>query len=1472
LQLSLQARIEEARDGFLSRAEDYLGLKIQYGSMGPSIFGVLDIRDVRILRSGESEDESVLLSVSRLRLSYSLVTLLKGSIQDAFRSARIDRPVLNLDFRKDAHLVEHISSLRQSSPSSSNTGKMNLRELLPENFSLRILNGEWDFFSAAGRFRLHSVGLDAAVRQNRVSFQGRWNASGSLSGEAGSILSAFKSEQSLSVFHATMTGKISGEYFEDTEEGSATVVIPSFYGDNFNLKPLTVSFFLSGGRLETRKTHDRSPAAISMVYDFEDNRLLGRFEGENFSLGDLFNITESWKKYDHWLAFRISGNADIEKTSSGALLYNMDFSGSLPENSSFGPASLVVKASGDEEQVRIDTLDIHSYNGSLNFRGGMNFNLIAPYGSLSLLDFRLQRESPLRPNSGVGWRDGLIEGPVIEHGISGDFSLSTRGREINLFCENLSAGDANLSALDLSLYREEDGLILALSTLSFKEMKGPDIDSYENFRMGILSLEAFVDYNPRQLRASLRLDSFSVGDILSLLEPLAPLPDLPFMARSAAEDLSITTEVFFTTDYEQILYNAPRFVATYEGLGDILAAASLSGTNRRLDLNDGRISWKKGTAEISASVDFSVPEDISFSMGTTHKDLTYYFEGMIMDHRNVSIRGSYGFQLNLSGTRAGAYSGFAMGDNIPLPSGDKFASLSFLSSFYYVSPSSWQASIEKFEISGLTTPSSPFAYLKFTGTANERGMDIPNITFDDGRGVLGGDISLHWNSSYSYYHFRGDINGNNQRELYSLNGTYENNKLALVLTVLGMQFSRVSSQNATADGKLRLSWESIRSFEAEAELYSLVLYKQEEPVKVSALANMNNETFQLRQMDFRYSGLELSVPSLTVSLAASRAETEGSIRGNLSQKPVDVSFRGEAAFNSTETWLDMLSGLVSLEGSLTFDNARYDTIEATEPFDLSFSCLQGKNGFSLNLAGGPQNMVRFRYTPEVAGGGSFFAALSAPSPFRGAINGFIDSNSIDAQTSDLYVDLTSLWRFMPSDIGVAFPRGIVTGSVRVTGSLSDPEFYGTARGTSVHILVPDFLPEPIQPAPVTFLLTGTEMTFGPVDSYVGNGGGIVSAWFRFEQWIPNIFSIDIQVPPESPIPYAFDISGLLAHGLASGKLIVAMEDLVLTVTGDLTAHNTEISLNSSDTEDYDSDSNPGLITTITDISIRAGRRVEFFWPSVEFPMLQATADIGTGIHVTSDSVSKRFTLNGNVNLRGGELFYLERNFYIREGTLYLRENETEFNPRISARAEIRDRTEEGPVTISLIIDRAPLMSFTPRFESSPPLSQMEIFSLLGQNPQGEGGSQRNIAASAAIDTLAQFTVVRRLQRQVRDFLGLDMLSVRTQVFQNVVLQATGTQPGANDDNVDRPYRVGNYFDNTTVFMGKYFGADVFGQAMLTVKYDENKVTMGGIKLEPELGIEMRNPLFDVRFNMVPLHPQNWFIDDVSFSLIWRRSF
>ena len=1438
VQIRLHERMEIARDALIAQAEEQIGRRIQYGSMGPSIFGVLDIRNLTILR----DDDTVMLSIARLQLSYSLPRLLWGDFQDIFTSMRISRPVLNLDFEKDADILRLLNErLGGRSPAAQ-----------PQNFTFRIINGECNLSNPMGNFRFHRIDLQASIRENRLSYNGRWNAHVSLSAPGN--------------FNMALAGRLNGEYSINSEDGRAEVNISAISGDIFRIRPINLSVFHNSEYLKLMNSTSNVPASLLLTYELQTQRIFANIEAENFPLYEMLTFTGRWRDYNPVLAFVISGKADLKMQNSNVIDYNLNFSAAGRPNPIFTLENFLISASGNADQINIDTLEIKSSNGDFDFSGSIGFNLrdqnqtllnpFAPQGVLSISNFRLN------------------ENPGLDMGLSGIFYINTQGREISIFCDNITSGNITLSALDILFLYEDQGFSFSVSALRFREI--PSARVWDEIRIGRVLLEGSFEHEgrlSRYLHASLRLDSFSVGDILNFAAPLVSVP-IPHLLRAAAEDVSVTTEVFFYTDFEQVLYNAPRIVAAYDGRRSIFSIVSLHGTNRGFELNDGQITWENGTLQLISSVDISRAEDISFFIGLNYRDIAYFFTGMILDNEHISIMGSYGLQIYLSAGENGALSGYANVENMPFRSGGNLASLSFLFSFFYFSPDSWIANIANFEITGLSTPSPSPASIRFSGSANESGANIPNIHFNDALGPLTGNIRAYWDIADSYYRFRAEFTGANRYEHFALNGQYSNDGLELFVSGQGMQLSRFTPHNAVLDGSLRLSWESLRAFEAEAALDSFVMHFNNEIIHASVFASLNSETLYARQVSVNFSGLEARVPSLVINRAASRAETQASIRGSFSGMPVDLSMRGEAILDPAETWLDLIRDFDSFTGSLTVITARYNTVLTQEPFNLYFSSFRQENGMAFNLNGGPRNMIRFMYVPETRYERIIYAALSAPSPIRGAFVGSINSQTIDAQISGLYVDLASLWRLVPPSVDfIKFPAGIVTGDIHLSGSLSDPEFFGTVRAASLQMRIPEFLPEPIRPMPTVVSLTGTEMTFGPIDVLVGQGRGTASGWFRFDNWIPNTFRIDISIPNETPIPYSSDVAGVIAHGLASGRLIVAMEYPAVYLTGDFIAHNTEISLSAGELAFFEAgwgnepDRN---MSVFVDFRIRSGRRVEFFWPTVDFPMLHANADMGSVIHITADVDSRRFNVNGDVRLRSGEIFYLERNFFLREGTLFFRENETQFDPLISARAEIRDHADVGPVTISLILENAPLRTFMPRFVSSPPLSQTEIFALLGQSPHADGGQ---MVLAAAGDALFHFLAVQRFQRRARDLLGLDMLSMRTRFVQNYwILQQQDARSQVEGINIDRSHRLGNYFNNSTVFMGRYIGADLFGEALITFQYDPLNPDWGGVVLQPEIALEMQTPLFDIRFSINPLGTENWFMEDISFSLIWRRSF
>ncbi|MDR0476121.1 MAG: translocation/assembly module TamB domain-containing protein [Treponema sp.] len=1452
LNRALLAAMTEIRDGFISKVEGFTGYRLEYASLGPSVFNTLDLRNFRMIR----EDGSEFLSVSRLRFSYSIPALFQGKTAEAFRSVTIDSPCLNLDFEKDAGFFKLFTGRKTAADAETDVfaeARPSLAELLPDDFKIRIRNGEWAAMLHDFDFGIKKFNLDASVHKGGISFDGKWNAYGNFA-----MPVFFGNMRS-----ASMTGQINGEYsFANAggfPGGWADVSIPSLEGDFFSLTPFSFNATLKNNiveiKKEVKKTNDKPPLAVSLYWDTDKKNLLASFSAENFYLRDMIGFTGPWKENNAWLSAQLSGQAVLSKQNGSMPLYSFDFEGSFPEDTLLGKGNFVLAADGSSSAIEFHKFQINAFAGNISYTGELAFSPFLSNGLLSVSELGL-----------YGNKDEKI---------STDLFISTKGRNISVYSPIIKAGNAVLSELSVAVLMEDQGLSFGVSVLRLH-------DSYmaEQEAVSSLSLEGSVEYEPRYAWANMNLNSFPLRDAAELLRPFSGFMTLTETALEFIDGFSLTTEIFFNTDYKHILYNAPSFMIRNVKNNYIPVTVSFSGTEQHFNLDEVQINYSGRTLLLSGSTDFTNPNNISFFLNASINNMAYFFQGVLLDQNTISISGSYGFLVSLSTAGMTSWSGYAEAVNFPFPNADGTAQLSFLVSLKFDSPSFWSSELELFEIKNIPAFGGTASF-SMKGIADQDGLLFQGINYNDRLGALNGSLVLSWDKKYKNYFLSAEIHDDRLKEHCEIEAAYEDSRLRLVFTGANMQIERMgASHNAAASGRLELDFESIKKFRIESELSSLVFRINGEDVKMNVRAVLDEKDFLLYDLALSYSGLEASVASLRADRINGLAETSAVINGFFQGRKVDIKMRGEAKFAALNTWVDIKNITDSVRGTIVIDRAVYDNLEADEPFNFTFSSLLDENGRRLNLGGGPRNMVRFLYSS--AGntqGGNFYAAFSAPSPVRGAFTGFLDLKNIDIRTSDLYIDLGSLWKLIPPQKTIAFSGGIVSASVHISGSLKEPDFFGTARATSIRMQVPEYISADIRPVPINISIKGNEMSFGPVEAAVGNGSGTASAWFRFDGWIPNTYNIDILVPGKSPIPFEFDEAGLIANGSASGSLQLSLVEMILTVSGDLTAQNAEISINSEEIaarEERGRWSTDARVSTTANLIIRTGRQVEFFWPSFDFPYLQAYADLGTSLHITSDASARRFSLIGNVRLRGGEIYYLERSFYIREGTLYFRENEVEFEPRISARAEIRDQGPEGPVTISMVIDNALLRSFVPRFESNPPLSQIEIFSMLGQNLQDDPARGLNIIISGSMDMLAQFTVIRRIQREVRNFLGLDMFSVRTQALQNLVFQFPGINDiFANTLGIDEQLnwnRAGTYFDKTTLFMGKYISYDIFGRAMINFRYDENRQTLGGMYFEPEIGLEMRNPLFTIEFNMLPLHPENWFIDGMSFTLSWRHMF
>ncbi|MDR0558358.1 MAG: translocation/assembly module TamB [Treponema sp.] len=1479
------------RNDAMGMAERALNRKIGYGSMRTTLFNMLDIRNVTIdARSAAPEGGGEpLLSISRIRVSWSLMDILTllmqnkaDSIGKSIHVVRIDKPVINVDLEKDADILKLLAG-RKDAPFA-------LKDALNENVALLINNGTVHAALSArppeggagetsgadaGSFTLDASGLyiDARIKNNRLFFDGSCKAAATSS----------KIDELLNrPLPVSMSLDIKGSSGLDFTDIDAGVTLASFSSPLIDVAPLRFNLRRDQAALSVASANERFPFDLSLEGDLAAGNVSATVIAEDFSPQDLVFLNGELQPYQKWLGITLSGSVSLMMENGGAIQYAGHLSGGVPDDLPIGRASFAIDGSGDNNAIWLNNLSAQMEQGAFGFGGRIGFSPFSPNGTLAVSGFTLSGAADVNTR----------------------LNITTRDRTMRLSGVSVELGSVSLASPSASIYMGDEGLRWSASVdeVTNRNKPEPTVEAVEAAgaleghggtdadeeggedaipRKRIL-VEGAYDYNPQNLDVSLAINGATAADVVEMIKPFIAPPDLPAQAEGIVHELYITTELFVTTDFTHLLYNAPEINLRRR---NVQAHISLAGTERRIEMNQIRADWGAGSLDGLLYADFITMNAISFGATVFYKNISYSVEGMFRNGNEARIQGSYGLVASIA-LNGRALTGSIKADDVPVPIGRAVSYVSLNSSFRFDSPESWTANILSLNLSNIATPASPSSTIRLSGTADQDHADLPMISFDDGS-TLTGNASLLWDRDFS------DISGviafqnENGGEQYYVDISCANvfgkgeekPRYTVWLTGSGMRLAHFLEQDykMVASGNAYMDWESIDAFSARVMIDSLDAVVSESAVHLNGAAMADNEKISLSGIQARYGGLRLDIPSFAVDLDSVRLPRM-LIEGSFSEMAIDLDCGMEAEYGRIASWLDIPRVMDAFNGKFFVNTVRLDVLQSTEPFDFDFS---HKDGL-ISFFGGPSGMIRFQISDK----GNFFVDITAPSPVRGTVAGAIANGDIDAFTSDLYVDLAALWRLLPPQNDFIVSGGFVTASIEIRGPLAAPEFFGQAIGESVALQVPPFLKHPIRPVPITVDITGAEMTFGPIPAAVGHGAGMVSGWFRFDRWIPNAFILDITAPASTPIPFAFDIMGIVARGDAAGTLRLALEDNKFKTSGDLTAQDTVVTLNFEELENQPLMDLNNPVSFVTDITVRSGQKLEFLWPTADFPIIQASADFGASLKIENDTSTGSLLLLGDIPLRAGEVFYFERSFYLQEGTLSFNENEIRFDPYISARAEVRDRTENGLVTISLIIDKSPLSSFTTRLESNPALSQVEIFSLLGQNMTGassedSAGAMQNLFLSSSADILSQLWIIRNAERRIRDWLHLDMFSFRAPIAQNVLsMVILDWNQGAKADQGDSTQRtngVGNYFDNTTVFLGKYINPNMFVQGMFSLRDDVGR-NINGATVAFDLGIELKTPLFNIRWNFVPtldqtmLNPKSLFVDDMSFTLTWRKSF
>ena len=473
-----------------------------------------------------------------------------------------------------------------------------------------------------------------------------------------------------------------------------------------------------------------------------------------------------------------------------------------------------------------------------------------------------------------------------------------------------------------------------------------------------------------------------------------------------------------------------------------------------------------------------------------------------------------------------------------------------------------------------------------------------------------------------------------------------------------------------------------------------------DPFSISSSVSYTSEALELSDTNVVFRSSIFSNASGKISLDTGAFSVVSSYRGILQSDVIRSSIESEGSFALENGLSDIASSDFSLSLRVSQLTLGDDDIDP-----LFFSA--ERSAGVITFAGGPSQSINGRIEAE----GMFTLNLSAPLPLMFTGTGRIKDSIIEATLTNVVADMSRIDRFLAIPY-FKFERGLAEGNMKILGNVNDPDMFGQLRGEELFARTP-VVPEIIGPVDASLAFNGKTLRMSNVVLPAGPGLILGNAEFTFDHWIPELYDIKLSTigKPGAHVKYVFE--GTEVDGYAQGEIAITGDSLGTDIKGSFLIERCSITIIEENEYEIPGGDDLSNVTTI-DISFTTGRQVEFLWPTRSLPILRGFADTGEHIRITSDSLDGSFSIDGDIGFKGGEVFYFKRSFYIREGKIFFQENETKFDPVLSARAELREITDEGEdVTIYLVLEERPISQFSPRFESKPLLSNAEIFRMLG---------------------------------------------------------------------------------------------------------------------------------------------------------------
>jgi hypothetical protein len=1420
----VSGRIRDIR----TRIETALGLSISFDYLSPSI-----LRSASFSRLSISEPGGrTLLSAGKVRALYDIFAVLRGNSAEALTGLELEDVTLDIRLPEDRAVFDRLGALFGG---GAGAGLLPKIVVMGRNVSASLtIEG----FGTAS-FDARKVGFSTAKEEPAISLEGRFSLGlagrglGTISGPlslSGSLSRNFrKARLGLAIAAESRDLSLSMQHFE------------LVYGD---------------GQLALTKVKDRAPLDADIRVDFGGGESSVSLRMDGFAPSRSLKLSGRYASFEPWLEIPYSGNlaVKIPGCDLARIRYDISLEGSLPARFLPGDNPSIraeIAAQGDASSVSIEKARLENGPDIIEYAGSFRFADLSPDG---VLDLRL---------SAMGGKLG-ISSSVRLVGHDGEYAAMADQATIGgiVFRDIAFAAARKGPLVDFNLSFRPPSSMDSESSVSLSRFSGEagEANGMSSVRCeGSISLDA----NP-SLELSVELETIDLGPFEPLLAALTGSPK----TASLLSSLKVGGTLFATSDFKRLSWSAPELTMVSRSVPSAYALLSLSGTSNTLVVKHAMVSAGGYSMEGSGKVDFSEADRLSFEASLTLKDIPYTIKGLIRGH-GLSITGDYGLEISAIAADGDNFV-TAKANGLPLPINGGLFLATVDANGRFASLQDWEMSIARLALVPTGEKMTGIPKVELAGTFGPSSGGLSSLRIEDKFSSLSGKAALDYSLSNpltAHISARlsagGEGKPSSPLESYVLDASYSEDKIDCVVDLFASPLARFGKLPITgsADGRIAIKG-GLADPGINFRLKLLDGRYLDQTLVFGAAGSYAGSVLELHDVTAAYQAHSISGGTVQFSFADASATIALDYSGTIADEPVKfslaakcASMRAAASRGARGALSEMLESYVA-RGSLS--GFSFGTIsEKSWPFEASV------DPASVRVVGGSSGELRFKYATDH----SFSASLRDPFPVRAEVSGRFDGESIDMSVQGLRFDLGLLSPALPPDL-VKIISGKARGGFRAIGLANDPEITGEIdlEGASFKIL--GWLSEDIGPLNAAIVARGRNVSVTVPSVKAGKATVALNCQAMFDHWMPSGLTASVKTLEKSRLSLDMVISGIHAKGDATGDLRFALQGDVLVLDCDVTLDKGTVVVSPATfAQNLANPPTPQIFMAVA-ANVRFGRGVHIFFPSSDFPIISGFSDPSSQLFIRFDQATDDFTLKGAVALRGGEVFYIQRNFFLKNGKIVFNEGTDRFEPRVTLLAELRDSNEAGPVIITLRADNAPLSNFKPQLSSDPPMTETQIALLMGQNLLGASADSQVDIRKAIIsgsEFIPQLNVARIFEDRLRDLSGLDMFYVSTKVLQNWLINVSGQSPSTPNDT------LGSYFDQSELYAGKYLTDSIFAHASMNV---QNNPLAGAntLGIDSEFGLELNSPFGLIQWSMDKKSWDNLVISDESLSLSWKLAY